>query len=111
MFMDPEVMNGALRLRNRNPCGDLTSSASGAASNANSGQLGEINVPVLLIYEDQDIIYTQDGARQQQALFTGTDDLTWRMLENAGHFPMLEQRQDEYEALVSTWLHDRWGAS
>ena len=104
MHMDPTVLDAALRLRNRNPCGDLYSAATTSLYNAASGSLGEIHVPVLLIYEDEDIIYNDSAGPNQKARFTGSDDVTLVMLEGPGHFPMLELRRQEYQQLVGTWL-------
>jgi pimeloyl-ACP methyl ester carboxylesterase len=103
-YMDPAVLEAALKLRNRNPCGDLTSAVAAAEYHANTPRLGDIHVPVFLIYEDHDIILTKEGAEQQPAHFTGTDDLTWVMLQGAGHFPMLERRQNDYERMLVGWL-------
>lgn len=107
-YIDPAVLEAALKLRNRNPCGDLTSAVAAAEYHANTTILGDIQVPVLLVYEDHDVIYTTDGAEQQRALFTGTDDLTWVMLKDAGHFPMLERRQNDYEQMLAGWLDSRF---
>jgi pimeloyl-ACP methyl ester carboxylesterase len=103
-YMDPAVLEAALKLHNRNPCGDLTSAVAAAEYHANTSVLGGIHVPVFLIYEDHDIILTKEGAEQQPAHFTGTDDLTWVMLQGAGHFPMLERRQNDYERMLVGWL-------
>lgn len=107
---DPRVVDALIAMRNRNPCGDLSSSFTASQLNGRpeTGRLGEIDVPVLLIYEDDDVIFTREGAAQQANHFTGTDDLTWVMLEDAGHFAMLELRAGEYRALISDWLTARW---
>lgn len=106
-FMDPKVLDAAVPMRNRNPCGDLISGAVLANYNANAGPLSRIDVPVLLIYSDHDVIFTVEGAEQQRAHFTGTDDVSFEMLDDAGHFPMLERRAAERRALLSEWLQAR----
>ena len=105
--MDPAVLDAAVNMRNRNPCGDLTSAALLANHHENTPVLGQIEVPVLLMYSDHDLIFTREGAEQQRAHFTGSDDLTFEMLDDAGHFPMLELRAAEHRALLSDWLHAR----
>ena len=104
--MDPDVLDAAVAMRNRNPCGDLLSAATVANYHEVSGRLGQIDVPVLLIYSDGDIIFTREGAEQQRAHFTGTDDLTWVMLRDAGHFPMLEERARDHRQVLLDWLED-----
>ena len=104
--MEPEVLEKSVSMRNRNPCGDLHSAATMSNYHENGGRLGEIDVPVLLIYSDGDIIFTREGAEQQKAHFTGTDDLRWVMLEDAGHFPMLERRAAEHRQVLLDWLND-----
>ena len=105
--MDPDVLEAAIAMRNRNPCGDLSSAATAANYHEVSGRLGAIDVPVLLIYSDGDVIFTREGAEQQKAHFTGTDDLTWVMLREAGHFPMLERRAEQHRQPLLDWLEDR----
>jgi len=104
--MDPAVLDASVPMRNRNPCGDLSSAATVSNYHEKSGRLGAIHVPVLLIYSDDDLIFTQEGAEQQRAHFTGTDDLTWVMLEDAGHFPMLERRAADHRQELLDWLED-----
>ena len=108
--MDPAVVDAAVSMRNRNPCGDLSSSATVANYHEASGRLGDIEVPVLLVYSDHDLIFTTEGAEQQKAHFTGTDDLTWVMLRDAGHFPMLETRAREHRQVLLDWLGARFGS-
>jgi pimeloyl-ACP methyl ester carboxylesterase len=103
-YMAPDVFDTLLRLRNRNPCGDLYSAATTSLYNQASGSLGSISVPVLLIYEDEDVIYDNTAGADQKARFTGSDDVTLVTLQHAQHFPMLEQRRGEYQQLVATWL-------
>ena len=107
-YMDPRVLDAAVPRRNRNPCGDIYSAFEATEVHANTDALAAIDIPVLLVYSDDDLIYETEGAKQQPAHFTGTDDLSWVMLLEAGHFPMLERRAGEYRQLVSNWLRARW---
>jgi pimeloyl-ACP methyl ester carboxylesterase len=105
MYMDPNVLADALKVRNRNPCGDLYSTAETSSSNTAVNRLGDIKVPVLLIFEDHDVIYDDPTTgEQQKARFTGSDDVTLVNLKDAGHFPMLEINRNKYQRLVSDWL-------
>lgn len=105
IHMEPSILDAALKVRNRNPCGDLYSAASTSLYNLASGSLTRIEVPVLLIFEDEDVIYNYpDAGQNQKARFTGSDDVTLAQLEGAGHFPMLEQRRQEYQQMVASWL-------
>jgi pimeloyl-ACP methyl ester carboxylesterase len=102
--MEPDVLDESIALRNRNPCGDLLSALTVSNYHENGGRLGEIDVPVLLIYSDHDLIFTTEGAVEQQKHFSGTDDLTWVMLQDAGHFPMLERRARDHRQVLLDWL-------
>jgi len=104
MYMEPAVLDEALRVRNRNPCGDLSSTAVAALSGRLTGNLGKITVPVLIIHETDDVIYDDAAGPNHAKRFTGSDDVTLEILEGAGHFPMLERRRGEYQRLVADWL-------
>jgi pimeloyl-ACP methyl ester carboxylesterase len=105
--MDPEVLETSIKMRNRNPCGDLVSAVYLSNHHENGMKLAEIEVPVLLVYSDDDLIITQEGAEQQPAHFAGTDDLEFVVLDDAGHFPMLETRAADRRQVIAGWLDSR----
>ena len=99
---DPAVIDAAVALRHRNPCGYLNSAPPMLASD--QAHLGEIHVPVLLIMGAQDPVFTEQGFELQRAHYTGTSDVTSVRMQDAGHFPMLSRIAPEYRALIAGWL-------
>ena len=69
------VRDAAAKRRNRDPCGDTNSFNATVLSN--NLRIGEIDVPVRLLYGTSDAIYEQpEAGRQQRNMFTGSDDVT-----------------------------------
>jgi pimeloyl-ACP methyl ester carboxylesterase len=104
---EPAVMDA--QPRTRNPCGDLASIVSATAENQQS--IPEIQVPVLLVYGNQDKVFPPPAGNQQKDRFTGTNDVTFVNLEGYGHSFTLERAENATGGLrhaVSDWLteHD-----
>ncbi|HKP88805.1 MAG TPA: alpha/beta hydrolase [Thermoleophilaceae bacterium] len=98
-------MRAALyRAHERDPCG-LGSSAAGVSGNPE--RLGTITVPVLLVYGTRDALFAKRSRDAQRDDFTGTDDLSYKLIEGAGHFLTLEGRAPAFRALVHRWLRAR----
>ena len=102
---EPAVVEAAVALRNRNPCGELSSLAS--APNLNRVRVREITRPVLLIYGRDDPAFSEAGVNEQKTNFSGNPDVTLLRIDNTGHAPMLERTAAELRAAVSAWLGDR----
>jgi hypothetical protein len=105
---DPAVIDAVLRLRNRNPCGYVSSIVS--AINTDLQRMSEIKVPVLLVFPgpaDHDI--SRQGQEQEAANYSGSDDVTSAWLDS-GHFPELEGCAASFRALYQRWMHQRWHA-
>jgi pimeloyl-ACP methyl ester carboxylesterase len=104
---DPAVVTAALRLRNRNPCGMLTSTKHAIA--VNQLRTPEIAVPVLVVFGDDDtVVWNRAGMESQQDNFTGSDDVSTVFVPDAGHFPMFERTADLFRGALSRWLHSRF---
>jgi pimeloyl-ACP methyl ester carboxylesterase len=106
MLADPEPgMRAALyRAHERDPCG-LAASAAGIRDNPD--RLGRIHVPVLLVYGTRDALFGKRSRDRQREDFTGTGDLSYKLIEGAGHFLTLERRAPAFRALVHRWLRHR----
>lgn len=103
---DPVVQEAAAARRNRDPCGDATSLTPAAVTNYSN--LAAIDVPVLLLYGTSDAVYDQPAAgEQQRGAFSGSDDVTLRFLDGAGHALTLERSAPELRGTVSGWLAQR----
>lgn len=98
---DPEVVDITSDIRNRNPCGDILSYA--AAVETNLANIGQIDVPVLVLIGTEDAIYPI-RAENQAELFTGTSDVTAVNLAATGHALTLHRSADEFQAQVAQWL-------
>ena len=105
---DPPVFQAVGRLRNRDPCGDLNSSALALGSNLlHLALLNDIQVPTLLICGNQDEVFPPPACQLQQALLGGTDDLTGIFIEGMGHGLTIERRAPEFRQMLSDWLRAR----
>jgi pimeloyl-ACP methyl ester carboxylesterase len=102
---DPAVRDRAHALRLRNPCGYTASIAAALASE--TPKLAEISVPVLLALGADDPVWTREGFERQKGHFRGSRDVTSVLLENTGHFMMLERTAPRFRSLVAEWLRYR----
>ena len=98
----PALVANVIRYRRRNPCGDVSSALPGFS--ADMTHLGEVRVPVLIAAGGSDVAFASTGVRHQRAFFTGSNDVTVKILANTGHFPMFERSAPRFRALVSNWL-------
>jgi pimeloyl-ACP methyl ester carboxylesterase len=100
---NPRVLDAATRLRNRNPCGMIRSAPTGVP--VDRQRASEITVPVLIVFGDRDtLVWTRDGERQQEQVYSGSRDTTTTFIPNAGHFPMLDQGAPRFRRALSSWL-------
>jgi pimeloyl-ACP methyl ester carboxylesterase len=99
---DPAVMAAAGSLRTRAPCGDLSSA--GEASPIDQAELGEVTVPVLLVYGGADKLYPASGEPGQRAEFSGSRDASSAIIPNGGHLFTLERTAPEFRAILARWL-------
>jgi hypothetical protein len=101
----PEVVAAATPLRNLNPCGDLDSLP--AAIAVDQARVRDISVPVLVLSGKDDVVFSADGVRQQSEMFTGSPDVTLRLLDNTAHALTLEATAPRLRAEVIGWLRKR----
>lgn len=99
----PEVVETTANIRNRDPCGDITSYM--AAVDTNLAHLGEIDVPTLVLIGEEDAIYPIQ-AEEQASLLTGVEDITAVNLAATGHAVTLHETADEFQATTSQWLNE-----
>ena len=103
---DPAVIDAVLGLRDRNPCGYVSSIV--PAINTDLSRMSEITRPVLLVYpgpSDHDT--SRSGQEQEAANYSGSSDVTTAWVDS-GHFPELEACAPAFRALYARWLHERW---
>jgi pimeloyl-ACP methyl ester carboxylesterase len=102
---EPRVVDAALPLRNRDPCGNVASFATGALVDVL--RIREITVPALLLFASDDSLYDQPAAGRNQArLFTGSSDVTLEFF-GGGHALPLQRSAPELRVTVSDWLTRR----
>lgn len=101
---EPEVVRATAALRNRDPCGDITSYT--AAVKTNLADVKTIAVPALVLIGDQDAIYPTP-ATTQAWLLTGSPSVTAVTLAGTGHALTLHEhrRANEFQGQVSLWLN------
>ncbi len=95
-----DVQRTAARLRNDDPCGDVSSLSPMLAA---SGQAaGRVDAPVLLLYGGRDAL-NRAAARDQQAA-SYTSDVTTHTFADAGSALPLESSARRVRAAVLRWL-------
>lgn len=102
---DPAVVQAQMALRHRDPCGDVSSLVSTVASNRN--RVGEIKVPVLLLYGRNDATLAPGAADRQSRAYTGSRDVSTASFDDAGHALVLERVAPQVEATVGLFLTER----
>jgi len=100
---DPAVLDAAVKLRQRDPCGDVNSLVPAIAS---SGvHAGEVAVPVLLVCGLADAVYQQPSSCQQQGQeYSASPDETTTFIAQAGHALTLERSAPGTRGQVAAWL-------
>jgi pimeloyl-ACP methyl ester carboxylesterase len=103
---DPRVVSAATARRSRGPCGDLESIAPGIA--VDETRLGEITVPVLLVYGANDAAFPASGEADQRQSLSGTHDVASYTLPGTGHAFTLERTAPLLTRDVGGWLARHW---
>jgi pimeloyl-ACP methyl ester carboxylesterase len=97
----PPVVAALYRAHELDPCG-LAGSA--AQIMRNPQEVAAIRVPVLLVYGARDALFPSSSQDAQRADYTGTRDLTFRRIGNAGHLLQLERSSASFRSLLAAWL-------
>lgn len=98
---DPSVVRATAKMRNRDPCGDITSYNKAVV--ADFDNLYRIHVPVLVLIGTKDAIYPTRAA-DQASLLTGSHDVTTVNIARTGHALTLHYSRNEFSDAVSRWL-------
>jgi pimeloyl-ACP methyl ester carboxylesterase len=99
---DPAVISAQGALRHPDPCGDVNSLVPVVATNKN--RVGEIKVPVLLLYGKNDATLADGAGDRQSAAYTGSKDVSTAYFDDTGHALVLERKAPQVEATVSLFL-------
>jgi pimeloyl-ACP methyl ester carboxylesterase len=103
---DPAVVEAAIRQRQPDPCGNGGSLAQTLSLDRIA--LGDIDVPVLLVYGMEDGYRPQPSSGQGHAeRFTGSPSVTAEFIDDAGNALTLERAAPEFRSTVSAWLCDQ----
>lgn len=100
---DPSVVDATATLRSRDPCGDVLSYKTAAATNLKN--LSKISVPTLVLVGGADAIYPVP-ADKQAGLLTGSTDVTAVTIPGTGHAIALHRTAKEFSTDVASWLTD-----
>jgi pimeloyl-ACP methyl ester carboxylesterase len=103
-FADPDarLVASVVRRHEREPCGEGPST--GPALEADRVHLGEITVPVLLVFGQRDAVFGPQAGERQLSLFSGSRDARLVEIPHAGHALQLERRAPAARRAVSRWL-------
>jgi pimeloyl-ACP methyl ester carboxylesterase len=104
-FSATKEVRDAVGKSTSDPCGQLESIPDGIGSDMQ--HLGEINVPVLLVFGDKDEAFPPPAAQQQMARYTGSPKVTLFQPKDTSHFPLVEATHLETVAAVDKWLKDQ----
>jgi pimeloyl-ACP methyl ester carboxylesterase len=100
---DPAVVDAATSMRTRSPCGELSSAQAAIAEN--QALLPTLTVPVLLVYGNQDALWSQPSAGQNNKNhFLSSRSVTAEFLDNTGSAVALERTAPQFRTIVSKWL-------
>lgn len=100
-----DVVSAVTSMRNRDPCGDASTLT--PATVVNGANQNQIDVPVLLLFGEEDAIF-QDGAAESEAqAFSGSDDVTLEQFPDSGHALAFEAAAADVRATLSAWLAER----
>lgn len=99
---DPAVVQAATAMRLRDPCGDTNSFPAAIATDL--AQVPSIQVPVLLVFGQNDALFPPPAESNQRALFAGSTKVQSVMLADTGHALTLERSAPSTVAAVSSWL-------
>jgi pimeloyl-ACP methyl ester carboxylesterase len=102
---EPRVVEDAKGMRERSPCGDLTSAIPGGGTQP--AQYSRVTTPVLLVFARQDAVFPPPAGQNHRDRYTGSSDVTLHEIENAGHTLMLQRTAPEFRAKLSDWLEAR----
>jgi pimeloyl-ACP methyl ester carboxylesterase len=98
---EPEV-RAAVPALNPDPCGQLGSLPAGIG--ADVANLGEIDVPVLVMFGDADAVFPPPAADQQALRYTGSPEVTKVIIPGASHYPLVEANHLQVVDAADEWL-------
>ncbi|GAA0606040.1 alpha/beta fold hydrolase [Sporichthya brevicatena] len=87
------------------PCGQIESVMAGIGNDVL--RLGEIDVPVLLVFGTADAVFPPPAIIQQDLRSFGSAEVTRAGIPGASHFPILEQHVDLMLGATDQWLENR----
>ncbi|MGQ0572710.1 MAG: alpha/beta hydrolase [Pseudonocardia sp.] len=90
---------------NPDPCNQLLSI--GPAVATDSLMLGDIDVPVLVMFGDEDAVFPPPALEQQAARYTGSPEVTPVSIPGASHYPLVEAGHLDAVAAIDAWLDAR----
>lgn len=103
---DPEIIGADRRLANAVPSGELASVAAGPSA----AVVGDIAVPVLLVFAEADAVVPVAEAQTEPARYERATSVTTLVVAGAGHtFPLHRNRQRAFDG-IAAWLDEHLDA-
>lgn len=99
------VLDAAVPLRNRDPCGDTDSIIASLLDQ--KANLPKVRVPVLIICGAADLLFSPAGCNGQAQRFTRNRRVDVQSVRSAGHAITLERTASTFRRKVSRWLERR----
>lgn len=102
---EPAARDAAAALRARDPCGAGGSIIDALVQDLKS--LPRVGVPVLVVCGEEDSMTPSFACPHLKRRYTGSPDVSLRIVRNAGHALPLERAAPGFRRRVSTWLKGR----
>jgi pimeloyl-ACP methyl ester carboxylesterase len=87
------------------PCGQIQSLP--AAIGVDTARLGEIDVPVLLVFGAKDAVFPPPALDLTSPRYSGSPEVTAASIPGASHFPILERAFSLLVGATNQWLKNR----
>jgi pimeloyl-ACP methyl ester carboxylesterase len=96
------VLDAAIPLRNRDPCGDTDSIIPSLLHQ--KANLPKVKVPVLLVCGTKDVLFSPAGCNGQAERFSGNHRVSVQSVRGAAHAITLERTASTFRRKVARWL-------
>jgi hypothetical protein len=99
---EPAVVDAALALRQRDPCGDVATLIPAVVSSGARSR--DIAIPVALVFGLADAVFQPNAGRDQAGRYGASRDVTAFFVEKAGHALTLQRSAPQVRRDVAGWL-------
>ncbi len=99
---NPAIVRAVVDKKVTDPCGDETSTMAGLG--ADMAHLGQVHVPVLVVFGEKDSLFPPPDGQLQAARFTGSRSVSLAAIPQTAHAVALEPTRGILQLTVAAWL-------